>query len=80
MKSRKTDIVIVNQQTRDILAIITNTNLKDSEVIAIEGMDIIEVDATKKYIVGDETTGRIKFKNPKSNILYFEDFKKGGHK
>ena len=69
------DIVIINSQTRDILAIITNKDLKNSQVVSIDGMEILEVDNTKKYIVGDEITGRIKYKNPKSNILYLDDYR-----
>ena len=30
------DIVIINKDTRDILAIITNKDLKNSQVVAIE--------------------------------------------
>lgn len=38
-------------------------------------MEIIEVDNTKEYIVGDEILGRIKYKDPKSNILYIDDYR-----
>lgn len=74
------DIVIINSETRDILAIVTNASLENSEVIAIDGMEILEVDNTKSYIVGDEITGRIKYKNPKSNIIYLDDYRQGGIK
>lgn len=74
------DIVIINSETRDILGIITNNSLQGCEIVAIDGMDIVEVDNTKEYIVGDETTGRIKFKNPISNILYLNDYRQGGSK
>lgn len=72
---KDTDIIIINSTTRDILAIITNASLENSEVIAISGMDILEVDNTKQYIVGDITTGKIKYQNPESNIIYLNDYR-----
>lgn len=74
------DIVIINSETRDVLGIITNSNLENSEVITTYGMEILEVDNTKQYIIGDETTGRIKYKNPESNIIYLDDYRQGGAK
>ena len=38
-------------------------------------MEILEVDNTKDYIVGDELTGKIKYKDPKSKILYLDDYR-----
>ena len=69
------DIVIYVKETRQILAIITNTSLNPtSDIITDKLIEVKEVDSTKNYIIGDEQTGIIKFKNPNSKVLYFEDY------
>ena len=68
------DIVIYEKETKKILAIITNKDLIDSKIVVNKQYNVIEVDNTKKYIIGNELIGEIKFQNPESNILYFKDF------
>ena len=69
------DIVIYVKETRQILAIITTTSLNPtSDIITDNIIEVKEVDSTKNYIIGDEQTGIIKFKNPNSKVLYFEDY------
>ena len=69
------DIVIYVKETRQILAIITNNSLnKNSDIITNDFIEVKEVDNSKKYIVGDEESGIIRFKNPNSKVLYFEDY------
>ena len=70
------DIVIYVKATRQILAIITNTSLNEyTDIITNELIEIEEIDNTKNYIIGDEQTGIIKFKNPNSKILYLDDYR-----
>ena len=38
-------------------------------------MEILEVDNTKEYIIGDEIQGKIKYKDPKSNIIFLDDYR-----
>jgi hypothetical protein len=70
------DIVIYLKATRDILAIITNTSLGEySEIVANDIIEVEEVDNTKEYIIRDEETGKVKFANLDSKILYIEDYR-----
>ena len=71
------DIVIYLEETRDIIAIITDTELnKQSEIILNKGIALAEVDNTKRYILGDERTGDIKFIEPNNNIIYLDDYRR----
>lgn len=70
------DVVIYVKDTRDILAILTNTELnEDSEQILHNLVEIKEVDSTEDYILGDEISGQIKFNDPESNIVYLDDYR-----
>lgn len=70
------DIVIYVKATRQILVIITNTSLNEAtDIITNDLVEVKEVDNTKNYIIGDEQTGIIKFKNPNSKILYLDDYR-----
>lgn len=68
------DLVVYEKETRKIIAIILNTSLNGNDTILNKNYDIIEVDNSKKYIIGNDNTGEIKFQNPESNILYLKDF------
>lgn len=71
------DIVIYLEETRDIIAIITDTELnKESTQILNKGIALAEVDNTKSYILGDERTGDIKFIEPNNNIIYLDDYRR----
>lgn len=71
------DIVIYLEETRDIIAIITDTSLgKESNQILTKGIALAEVDNTKRYILGDERTGDIKFIEPNNNIIYLDDYRR----
>ena len=70
------DIVIYVKETRDIIAIITNTELnKYSQIIANNKIEIEEVSNRENYIISDYETGKIKFTNPNSNILFLDDYR-----
>lgn len=69
------DIVIIEEQTGIILAIIKNKDLKGGEIFARKGLKLLEVNNTKDYIKVDELTGEVKYRNPDSKILYLEDYK-----
>lgn len=70
------DIVIYVKETRDIIAIITNTELnKYSQIIANNKIEIEEVSNRENYISSNYETGKIKFTNPNSNILFLDDYR-----
>lgn len=69
------DIVIYLEETRDIIAIITNAELdKNSEQILNKGIAIAEVDSNENYIFGDGHD--IKLINPDSKIIYLDDYRR----
>jgi len=68
------DLIVYEKETRKIIAIILNTSLNGNDTILNKNYDIIEVDNSKKCIIGNDNTGEIKFQNPESNILYLKDF------
>ena len=70
------DIVIYVKETRDIIAIITNTELnKYSQIIANNKIEIEEVSNRENYISSNYETEKIKFTNPNSNILFLDDYR-----
>lgn len=74
MKINWKDILLIEEQSNNIIAIITNKDLKGSEIVARKGLKILEVDNTKDYIQTDPETGEVKYKNPDSKILYLKDY------
>ena len=70
------DLVIYERDTRIILAIITDYEENYERKLILNKYLATEiVDANSDYIIADDLTGTIKFKNPKSNILYMEDYR-----
>lgn len=69
------DLVIYEKTSRIIVAIITDYNENEKRnLILNQNLETAIVNSTDKYIIGDDLTGVIKFKNPKSNIIYLDDY------
>lgn len=68
------DTIIYAKNTRKVIAILTDVDIRGKDCIALNNIEIETVDCSQNNLIADEITGEVKFRNSKSNIIYFEDY------